>query len=242
MKFLLINSILLFNVLHIKAQNPNIPIKFIQELTGTPTMGCCPSLSANDYKEVLYDNFTDQNYFINKWHTAEEFNLTGPCARFTNKTSKDVYYWSPSNVTHGTTLDESGQPINALFLKVDKAEPPLTCTENGKTLTAHYTGGMIWSKEAFRYGVFEAKFKIPDGNTEALWPAFWLWGGDEIDVMEGWGWSDVHTPNGNDNSYMAWSNTIQGGPMVNANSNFLAWPVGSSSELPKLTKGVWDIL
>lgn len=49
-----------------------------------------------------------------------------------------------------------------------------------------YSGGMIWSKKYFRYGIFEAKIKLP--NEKKLWSAFWLYGsatyGDEIDIFE----------------------------------------------------------
>lgn len=49
--------------------------------------------------------------------------------------------------------------------------------------TFHYTSGMVYSKPTFKYGLFESKFKIPEGKR--LWPAFWLFGHQgEIDVCE----------------------------------------------------------
>jgi len=40
---------------------------------------------------------------------------------------------------------------------------------------------MIMSKESFRFGKYEAKFKIPG---DGWWPAFWVWHHDEIDIFE----------------------------------------------------------
>ncbi len=45
-----------------------------------------------------------------------------------------------------------------------------------------YTSGMIQSQEKFKYGYFEIKFKMPE--EKGYWPAFWLYGGEEIDWME----------------------------------------------------------
>ena len=49
-----------------------------------------------------------------------------------------------------------------------------------------YSTGEIWTKNAFTYGKFEARIKIPKGK--GFWPAFWLYGGNpvwnEIDIFE----------------------------------------------------------
>lgn len=48
-----------------------------------------------------------------------------------------------------------------------------------------YIAGLIQSKDEYRYGYFEIKFKMP--AKKGYWPAFWLYGGDpneEIDWME----------------------------------------------------------
>lgn len=49
----------------------------------------------------------------------------------------------------------------------------------------HYTSGMIQSRKTYKYGYFEARFRIPE--EKGYWPAFWLYGGtpnEEIDWME----------------------------------------------------------
>ena len=48
-----------------------------------------------------------------------------------------------------------------------------------------YLTSCLWSKDTFRYGYFECRAIVPDG--QGLWPAFWLYGQnqkDEIDFME----------------------------------------------------------
>lgn len=64
-----------------------------------------------------------------------------------------------------------------------------------------YTSGMIFSKQRFKYGLFEIRFKVPFGT--GLFPAFWLYGdnpNEEFDIFESKGerpaqlhW-DVHCP------------------------------------------------
>ncbi len=73
--------------------------------------------------------------------------------------------------------------------------------KNGQ-LTLDYSGGLLWSKENFEYGYFEAKIKST--KSKGMWPAFWLYGKetDEIDFIELKGEKndkihiDVHCKNG----------------------------------------------
>ena len=66
-----------------------------------------------------------------------------------------------------------------------------------------YSGGLLWSKDSYKFGQFEIRFKSPRGS--GLWPAFWLYGGNpnyEIDFFELKGEKnnqmhvDVHCPSG----------------------------------------------
>jgi beta-glucanase (GH16 family) len=68
-----------------------------------------------------------------------------------------------------------------------------------------YLTSCLWSKDTFRYGYFECKAIVPNG--QGLWPAFWLYGQnqkDEIDFMEMKGERpndihvDIHLPNRKD--------------------------------------------
>lgn len=68
-----------------------------------------------------------------------------------------------------------------------------------------YLTSCLWSKDTFRYGYFECRAIVPNG--QGLWPAFWLYGQnqkDEIDFMEMKGERpndihvDIHLPNRKD--------------------------------------------
>ncbi len=86
--------------------------------------------------------------------------------------------------------------IDTLQMRKNKIEK-----KDGKIQMQRLTSA-IWSKEKFRYGYFECKCKMPEG--QGYWPAFWLYGGnpnEEIDFMEGKGERpkqyhvDIHCPN-----------------------------------------------
>lgn len=132
------------------------------------------------------DEFNHQDLDQNKWM------LHLPWSRAV--ISQDIYY-----------LDKNVEVNNGKVCFYLKQEPnlfPLQSWEmdsafmrhNGATLTAlttdnkypfKYTGGLLWSKQRYKYGYFEIKFKAPFG--QGIWPAFWLYGGEpnnEIDFLE----------------------------------------------------------
>lgn len=64
-----------------------------------------------------------------------------------------------------------------------------------------FTSGMIYSKQTYKHGLYEIRFKIPE--VKGTWPAFWLFGGhpnEEMDIFECKGESpnsihwDMHGP------------------------------------------------
>ncbi len=72
--------------------------------------------------------------------------------------------------------------------------------------TSKYTAGLITTKQLFKYGYFEVRFK--SAGQRGTWPAFWLYGGkpnEEIDFFELKGERDnqihvdVHCPDGCNN-------------------------------------------
>lgn len=74
-----------------------------------------------------------------------------------------------------------------------------------------YTSGMLFSKEQFRKGIFEIRFKLPTGA--GFWPAFWLFGGnpnEEFDIFEAKGEKlnkihyDMHCPDGGCKGFGNW--------------------------------------
>jgi len=70
---------------------------------------------------------------------------------------------------------------------------------NPNKIEFDYTSGMLFSKEKFLYGSFEAEIFIPKGY--GLWSAFWLYGGGEpkkhaeIDIFEYYGSEHKFTHN-----------------------------------------------
>jgi beta-glucanase (GH16 family) len=74
---------------------------------------------------------------------------------------------------------------------------------DGNKWESKYSGSLLWSNRAYKYGYFEIKFKAPDGL--GIWPAFWLYGAkpnNEIDFFELKGEKekelhvDIHCPDG----------------------------------------------
>jgi hypothetical protein len=83
---------------------------------------------------------------------------------------------------------------------------------------------MIWSKRKYRYGLFELRFKVPEG--QGIWPAFWLFGQnnkDEIDFFEMKGEKnnqvhvDIHCPDNCDRYYYHWYKKVNWGGWVKLN-------------------------
>jgi beta-glucanase (GH16 family) len=129
---------------------------------------------------------------------AEEFN--GPAG-----SPADPRTWRPETGGHGwgnselqfytcetanAALDGAGN----LAIMVARPDPQLaTARYDG----CQYTSARLITKDltSFRYGLIQAKIKLPDGR--GIWPAFWMLGTDidtagwpdcgEIDVMENFG-------------------------------------------------------
>jgi len=102
----------------------------------------------------------------------------------------DVSNWPPCDSTNDSTL--TGLPcLDDCRIRGIDTIP--TCSRKD-TLFFRYRTGMLWSKQQFRYGYFETRFKLPagDSTTKGMGPCFWLWSGDhiignltsEIDVFE----------------------------------------------------------
>ncbi len=124
--------------------------------------------------------------------------------------------------------------IDSVFLKKNKIELP------NQIYTAKYTAGLISSKQKFKYGYFEIRFKST--GQRGTWPAFWLYGGEpneEIDFFELKGelnnkiHVDVHCPNGCAN--------YRGG-FLNLKRDWGAW-ISAKNNLEdgwNIVSGEWD--
>lgn len=99
-------------------------------------------------------------------------------------------------------------PIRTKAIPYEKDDFILNCPNKppaANLMDFDYQSGMIYSKEKFKYGHFEIRFKTDASSGH--WPAFWLFGADnqEIDIFEiGAGklrevHVDVHCKNGCNN-------------------------------------------
>jgi len=157
-------------------------LKYTQELTHNPTMGCCPANppTSSDYQVVFRDDFDGTSLNTTEWQTDFLWDNN----HYIGENNAEPFYVGGIGEN---IFVENG----ILKLKVDNLIPNQTV--NGKAVK--YSMGQVWSKKKFRYGKFECKFKLPEGNTGALYPAIWMQNDtyyadsrDEIDMIEAYGY------------------------------------------------------
>ncbi|MBK7966015.1 MAG: glycoside hydrolase family 16 protein [Bacteroidetes bacterium] len=78
-------------------------------------------------------------------------------------------------------------PITTRAIPYENDDFIISCKNKPDTknlMNFEYQSGLIYSKEKFKYGHFEIRFKTDASSGH--WPAFWLFGGDgqEIDIFE----------------------------------------------------------
>ncbi|PKM78883.1 MAG: hypothetical protein CVU88_08675 [Firmicutes bacterium HGW-Firmicutes-13] len=132
-----------------------------------------------DYILVLEDNFNGNSLDLSKWDRSF------PWGR--NTKSDDACYY----------LNENVVVENGTLKLIAKKEPGYYevwhWDAQGNFYTTQeyfeYTSGMIRSFQQFKYGKFEIRCRMPEG--EGLWPAFWLFGcnpdqkrWNEIDIFD----------------------------------------------------------
>lgn len=124
--------------------------------------------------------------------------------------SQDIYF------TDGANLEEKGGVLSFILKKEDLKAAVNPWEIDSSYIRKNnisipdgmynfkYTAGLIWSKQKYKYGYFEIRFKCPK-NAKGVWPAFWTFGGnknDEIDFFEikceknNYVHVDVHCPDG----------------------------------------------
>ena len=134
------------------------------------------------------DEFNGSVIDESKW--MDEF----PWAR-TNIANEELQYYTEGNnnrtlgynseIASGTLkLIAKNQTINARAIPyLDASEILSDGMPNLRLFTK--TSGMVFSKQQFKYGLYEIRFKTPEG--QGFWPAFWLYADnppDEIDAFE----------------------------------------------------------
>ncbi len=166
-------------------------------------------VSSNKMVQWYYfggDEFEGNTLDTSKWMTSYPWGRTLYC----NK--EQQYYTEKGNaeLKNGfLSLVVKNEPITAKVLHWEADDHILKCKDfdAGKNKqTYNYTSGMIYSTQKFHYGYYEIKFRSDEGK--GLWPAFWLYSGnenDEIDIFEIKGERnsdihvDIHCPSGCNN-------------------------------------------
>lgn len=133
----------------------------------------CEEIEYGDWELIFEDDFDNTTINREKWYT---------CIDGWNREHGDnelQYY-----------LDENVILENGLLKLTAQRQPDFynvwRFNDEGGSITSkffEYTSGWIQTKSKFKYGLFEVRCRIPDG--QGFWPAFWLFGnGEEIDIFE----------------------------------------------------------
>lgn len=136
------------------------------------------------FQLVLDENFDSAQLSRSVWETKYTWGRT-----ITNNYEFE-YYTDGDNIAIGNgqlSLTARKQQITA---KIDSAlaDNSIFAGNVSNLSTWQYTSGMIRTKQAFGYGKYEIRCRMPTGK--GMWPAFWMFGGngpDEIDFFEYWG-------------------------------------------------------
>ncbi len=164
------------------------------DLTYQP-MGIDVTCPEDQYVLVFHDEFNGSILDQNKWFG--KLNNPTPADRFLyhscNRRERQVYLEENLSISNGV-LSINAEEENYTYSGI--AEDDLYCNNgNGNTLVwrklepfaeeFQFSSGAITGKVAFSpesHLLMEMRCKIPKGV--GLWPAFWTWNQDEIDVFE----------------------------------------------------------
>ena len=128
------------------------------------------------------DDFEGTNVDESKWH--KRYPWGGLLADQKQYAAPEMLNQS-GGILHLKVSENKGfYPVEDWMINHDEAKKH-GLEIQGNSVKLDYITSCIWSKQAFRYGYFEIRAKVPSG--QGLWPAFWLYGQnqkDEIDFME----------------------------------------------------------
>lgn len=136
-------------------------------------------------KLIFVDDFDGNSLDMTKWENTPEHQKIGHGSYQTHDGSNiDVSNGILKIIAKKVPVFE-GKNVDWDYDTVNVAETDGVTIHNKRDFNV--TTASIRTKEFFKYGVYEANFKVPVGA--GMWPAFWLFGqvGDyreEIDIME----------------------------------------------------------
>ncbi|HBX51179.1 MAG: hypothetical protein A2275_09080 [Bacteroidetes bacterium RIFOXYA12_FULL_35_11] len=158
------------------------------------------------------DEFSGNSLDENKWQNCFPWgrNYNGPSINQEYMTDgNNIEFGYNSDVNSGTLrLIAKREDIYARGVWYDTSATSTLKDGSPNLQTWHYTSGMIFSKQKYKYGLFEIGAKWPDGK--GFFPAFWLYGAnpdEELDIIEYKGETpnryhvDTHCPSGCEDYY-----------------------------------------
>ena len=126
-----------------------------------------PSCNNNNYVLQFEDNFNGNSLDLSKWRILEGV------PRDSNFELQKAWHTKDNiEISNGTLkiiAKKPAVPVTGTWV-TDWSTSPYTT----KTSTFKYTTAEIWSKNTFKYGKYEVRFRIPQGK--GFWPAFWTYG------------------------------------------------------------------
>lgn len=128
------------------------------------------------------DEFDGDTLDYTKWHNSHNGERAG-CSG--GAVDNNIHTNGDNIEVSGGTLKLTANNIPYTARAIDyEADGFLLCDGASNLRTFPYTGGLIYSDQKFKYGMFMCEFTAPAGK--GLWPAFWLYGpgGEEIDCFE----------------------------------------------------------
>lgn len=141
------------------------------------------AVAQDNFELIIDENFDGQELNREIWETKYTWGRT------ISSNHELEYYTDRGNITVDSGILYLIAKRESITAKIDSALADTFAFPNRQNLsTFPFTSGMLRSKQAFLYGKFEIRCRIPKGS--GMWPAFWLYGGwpaDEIDILEGKG-------------------------------------------------------
>ncbi len=150
----------------------------------TPLFGM-PNCNTNDFQLVFEENFDGNALDVSKW------NFDNTVTRdFAFEQEKQWYQSDNIEVSNGSLkiiADKFDVPYEGTFVTSWTTDPITNQIVPATTQTAFfdYSSAEISTKDAFYWGKYEIRFRLPAGK--GFWPAFWTFGGpgwNEIDFFE----------------------------------------------------------
>jgi len=138
-----------------------------QHDTLLPAGNLCPE---GRWELVFEDEFNYRSLDGKKWITWFPYSKNG----------SDSCEFCRTHGTEGQVYSDANVITSGGTLKLVARREPATWYNSNR----EYTSGMIHSRQAFGYGRYEIRCKLPEGM--GFWPAFWMFGqkATEIDVLE----------------------------------------------------------